>query len=61
LGEVFVAVEAFVDLVSGSVFSVFDDVFFFLVLVVFAVGVLAGYVGCFSWACHGGILLYPAI
>jgi hypothetical protein len=37
LGEVGVAVLAFVDLVAGAVFSVFDDVFVLFFLVVFAV------------------------
>jgi hypothetical protein len=39
---VFVAVEAFVYLVAGSVFAVFYGVFVFFFLVVFALEVLAG-------------------
>ena len=52
LGEVGVAVEAFVDLVAGAVFAVFDDVFVLFFLVVFAVKILAGHNICFSWTRH---------
>ena len=52
LGEVGVAVLAFVVLVACAVFAVFDDVFVLFFLVVFAVWVLAGCVVCLSWAGH---------
>ena len=55
-GEEFVAVEAFVYLVSGSVFAVFYGVFVFFFLIVFALGVLAGWGVGVSWACHTVIL-----
>ena len=56
LGEVFVVVLAFVDLVSCAVFAVFYGVFVFFFLVLFALGVLAGWgVGVF-WACHAVVL-----
>jgi hypothetical protein len=56
LGEVFVAVEAFVYLVFGSVFSVFDGVFVFFFLIVSALEVLAGQGIGISWTCHTDIL-----
>ena len=56
LGEVFVAVLAFVDLVSCSVFAVFYGVFIFFFLIVFALGVLAGWGVGVSWTCHTDIL-----
>jgi hypothetical protein len=55
LGEEFVTVEAFVDLVADSVFAVFYGVFIFFFLIVSTLGVLAGWgVGVF-WACHTDI------
>ena len=61
LGEVFVAVEAFVYLVSCSVFAVFYGVFVFFFLIVFALEVLAWHgVGVF-WACHTDILTSTTI
>jgi len=56
LGEVFVAVLAFVDLVSCSVFAVFYGVFVFFFLIVFALDVLAGWSVGVSWARHTNIL-----
>jgi hypothetical protein len=47
-----VAVEAFVELVVCTVFSIFDEVFFFFFLVVSALDVLAGYWNDASWARH---------
>ena len=50
--EEVVAVEAFVELVACSVFSIFDEAFFFFFEVVFALYVLAGYWNDTSWARH---------
>ena len=52
LGEVGVAVEAFVDLVACTVFAVFDDVFVFFFLMESTVKILTGHIICFSWARH---------
>jgi len=55
-GEEFVAVEAFVDLVSCAVFAVFYGVFVFFFLIVSTLEVLAGWSVGVSWACHTVIL-----
>jgi hypothetical protein len=54
-------VEAFVYLVAGSVFAVFDGVFVFFFLLVFALEVLAGQGVGISWACHTDILASTTI
>jgi len=61
LGEVGVVVLAFVDLVACSVFAVFYGVFVFFFLVLFALGVLAGWDVGVSWACHTDILTSTTI
>jgi len=61
LGEVFVAVEAFVYLVSCSVFAVFYGVFVFFFLIVSTLGVLAWWGVGVSWACHTNILTSSTI
>ena len=56
-----VAVEAFVELVACPVFSMFDEVFFFFFLVVFALYVLAGYWNDASWARHNIVQIRSAL
>lgn len=48
--EVIAAVEAFVELVAGSVFASFNYVFSFFFEVVFALEVLTGYLVSASWS-----------
>ena len=55
--EEVVAVEAFVELVFGTVFSIFDEAFSFFLLVVSALDVWAGYWNDTSWARHNILLL----
>jgi hypothetical protein len=46
------AVEAFLELVAGSVFSISDDFFSFFFQVIFALHILTGYRDDASWARH---------
>ena len=46
------AVEAFVELVACTVFSIFDDVFSFFLQIIIALHVLTGYWDDASWARH---------
>lgn len=48
--------EAFVELVVGSVLSSFDDVLCFLFLVMFASEILAGDGDNTSWSCHKALM-----
>lgn len=55
------AVEAFVELVTGSVFSVFDEVFSFFFQVISTLQVLAGYWDNASWARHNTVQIRSTI
>ena len=59
--EEVVAVEAFVELVFGTVFSIFDEAFSFFLLVVSALGVLTSYRTNTSWARHNTLQIRSII
>ena len=59
--EEVVAVEAFVELVACSVFSIFDEAFSFFLLAVSALYVLTGYWNDASWARHNIVQIRSTI